>query len=212
MSLNHPGIIKFKKDLKKKCKLHGIKLKLINKPSITFSATSNMQISGYFDSYNNELAVAIKKNTIEWLEILIHESCHLDQCIENCKVWKNNDHDGIDASTLIDLWLGKKIDLNKLQLNSMINLIIELERDCDIRAIKKMKHYKLQDIIDIPTYTQKSNSYHLSYVAVKKLRRWNKPMKSPYMIEHVFKYFSKNMSNKYTLTDKQFEVLKKNCY
>jgi hypothetical protein len=212
MSTRHPGYIKFKQDLMKDCKRHGVKLRLVNKRTIPYSENKKMQISGYFDSFNMELAVATGKEMIEWIEILIHESCHLDQYLEDSVVWTSNDYNDVDASTLIDLWLAGFIELRPKMLDRMIKDIIVLERDCDLRAIEKIKRYGLEDVIDLERYAQKSNAYHLSYVAVKRLRRWNRPMRAAYQTEEVLGYFPKTMSSSFTLTRDQFEALKRHCY
>jgi len=208
----HIGLKKFKKDLNFQCKKHGIKLKLINSATIPYIDNTNIQVSGYFDTMNMELAVAKGKDLVEWLEIIIHESCHLDQYVENCEVWNSNSYFDTDVSAIVDLWLSNIIELKPKILSEMINKIIDLERDCDLRAIEKIKKYKLDDIIDLKRYTQKSNAYHLSYIAVKKLRKWNKPNKAAYQVEEVLNSFSNIMSKKYTITDKQFKLLKKYCY
>jgi hypothetical protein len=212
MSIKHPGYLKFKEDLQKDCKKHGIKLKLIKKPTVPYSNNKKIQISGYFDSYNMELVVATGKEMIEWIEILIHESCHLDQFVEDSKVWNSNDYDGTDGSALIDLWLNRTIELKPYKLNKMINDIIYLERDCDLRAIEKIKKYGLEDVIDLERYCQKSNAYHLSYIAVKRLRKWNKRLKAAYQVEEVLHSFPKHISDKFTLSKYQYNLLKKYCY
>lgn len=208
----HPGIIKFKRDLRKLCKRHDVKLLLINKPSIPFVGNKDIQVSGYFDSAINEMAVATKKDGIEWLEILIHESCHLDQFLENTKIWNSTDYDGIDACGLIDLWLMKVIELRPRILDEMIHKIIAMERDCDMRAVRKIKKYGLDEIIDIDKYIRKSNAYHLSYVAVKKLRKWNKQNMPAYNSKEVVDLFPSKFCRNFTLTKKQFAVMKKHCY
>lgn len=208
----HVGLKKFKKDLDFQCKKHGIKLKLINTSTIPYVDNTNIQVSGYFDTMNMELAVAKGKDLVEWLEIIIHESCHLDQFVENAPIWTSNEYFDVDASAIIDLWLSKIIELKPKMLSEMINKIIDLERDCDLRAIEKIKKYKLDDIIDLKKYTQKSNAYHLSYIAVKRLRKWNKPNKAAYQVEEVLRNFSTKMSTGYTISDKQFNALKKYCY
>ena len=212
MKITHKGLDRFNRDLKKQCKKHKIKLSLINTPNIPFVENTKIQVSGYFDSMNLELAVATDKDMKEWVEILIHESCHLDQFVENCKVWASNSFFDVDSSSLLDLWLSNIIELKPRILTKIINEIIDLERDCDKRAIQKIKKYKLTDIINIKEYTQKSNAYHLSYLAIKKLRKWNKTQKAPYQIPEVLESFSTVMAKENVLTNKQFQLLKKHCY
>lgn len=212
MKTAHRGMVRFDKDLQAKCKKHKIKIITTNGATIPYAGNADMPVSGYFDSVNGELAVAKGKDVIEWLEILIHESCHLDQFVEGAAVWNSNDYCDVDGSTIVDLWLNKIVELKPKILDEMIKKIILLERDCDMRAIEKIKKYGLDDIIDLERYTRKSNAYHLSYVAVKNLRKWNKPKKAAYQVEEVLMSFSNKMSKGFTVTEEQFRLLKKHCY
>lgn len=206
------NISRFKKDLRAKCKKHKVKLQLIDAPSIPFGGNKNINVSGYFDSGELVLVVATKKDKKEWLEILIHESCHLDQYIENCKHWQDQEICEVDVNAILDLWLNKHIEMTDKQIQPVIKKIIDCERDCDLRAIEKIKKYKLDDIIDLKRYTQKSNAYHLSYYAVRKLRRWNIKFKAAYQVEEVLKMFPTTMRKDYTLTSKQLMLMAKKCY
>jgi len=205
-------LVKFKKELAKKCKLHKIKLKLTHTPTIDCGTMPEIQVSGYFDPTLKELAVATDKDFNEWVEILIHESCHLDQYVEGIVLWKNTEQYGVDVYSLLDLWLNKIIELKPKVLNNVIKTIIDLERDCDIRTVAKIKEYGLDKYIDIDRYIQKSNAYHLSYAAVKVVRKWNKPTKAAYQVEQVLTLFTKTFSTKYTVNTEQLKNLKKYCY
>ena len=212
MDIKHKGLDRFRKDLRDKCKKHGITLKLVDTPTIAYVENEEIQVSGYFDSENKILAVACGKDIVEWLEILIHESCHLDQYVEESELWFANDYNGIDASTILDLWLAKIVELKPKMLNEITKKIIDLERDCDMRSIDKIREYGMNDIIDIDLYTRKSNAYHLSYIAVKRLRKWNKPLKAAYQVFPVLHSFQSKMSVGYSITKKQFDLLRKHCY
>lgn len=210
-TIKHSGVSKFKRDLRVLCKKHNISLKLIYKPNI--SIESNITVSGYFSSDDKELVVATKKDVVDWLEILIHESCHLDQFIEDAEVWANSAlYNGMDTGILYDLWLAGIIELKPKILNEITQLIIDLERDCDKRAVEKIKKYGLSDIIDIDTYIKKSNAYHLFYDAVSKLRRWNNPNKSPYKYEEIYNKFPRYFLKTYKLSKTQFKYIKGICF
>jgi len=206
------NVSRFKADLRALCKKHKIKLKLINLPAIPYATNKKITVSGYFDTGTDTLAVATKKDKKEWLEILIHESCHLDQYIENSPEWDDQEICTVDVNAMLDLWLGKHIEMNDKQVQAVMKKIIDCERDCDLRSIEKIKKYGLDDIINIDRYTQKANAYHLSYYAVRKLRRWNKPLKAAYQVEEVLNLFSTKMNKGYTLTQKQYLTMAKKCY
>lgn len=205
-------VSEFKRDLRAMCKKHGIKLKLINTPTIDYVENKSIQVSGYFDSGASILAVATGKAKNEWLEILIHESCHLDQYLESSPNWMNQDLCDVDVNSILDLWLNKHIELTAKQQKVIFEKIIDCERDCDSRAIEKIKKYNLDSIIDLQRYIQKSNAYHLSYDAVRKLRKWNQPLRAAYQIEEVLQQFKPIMNTGYSLTSKQFQTMSKLCY
>ena len=206
----HPGVKLFIEDLRVLCKNNKVKLKLINKQYIDCDGSS---ISGYFDGDNMVLAVAVRKKVIDWIEIMIHESCHLDQCLENTKEWNDCTIRKVhDTYSLLDLWLNYGIEFTDKQLKNIINRIIKCERDCDNRAVTKIKQYGLQDIIDLDVYTQKCNAYHLSYCIVAKIRKWNKPMKAPYMNPKISKKFSKKMSSSFRIPPRMLNFIIKDCY
>ncbi len=203
---------KFKKDLRALCKKHKIKLKLIHKKMIPYEANNKITVSGYFDTGTDTLAVATDKDKKEWWEILIHESCHLDQFLENSPNWINQEIMAVDANALLDLWLYRHIEMTDKQIQKVIKKIIDCERDCDIRAIEKIKKYGLDDVIDLKIYTQKANAYHLSYYAVRKLRKWNKPLRGAYQVEEVRKMFGTTINHGYTLTKSQLLKMSQLCY
>lgn len=203
---------KFKDDLKALCKKHKIKLKLIHEKMIPYEANKKITVSGYFDTGTDTLAVATDKDRKEWWEILIHESCHLDQYIENSEHWIDQEICNVDSNAMLDLWLNKHVEMTDKQIQKVIKKIIDCERDCDTRAVAKIKKYHLDDVIDLKRYVQKANAYHLSYYAVRKLRKWNKPLHAAYQIEEVLKLFPTTMNKGYTLTKSQFLAMSQQCY
>jgi len=202
----------FLKDLRILCKKHGIKLKLIHEKNIPYITNKKITVSGYFDTGTDTLAVATNKNPQEWWEILIHESCHLDQYLEDAPHWIDQEIETVDSNALLDLWLNKHIEMTDKQLQKVIKKIIDCERDCDMRSVAKIKKYGLDEFIDIKRYTQKANAYHLSYYAVRKLRKWNKPLHAAYRIEDVLQLFSTSFNKGYSLTKKQLLQMALSCY
>jgi len=113
------------------------------------------------------------KNT--WLEVFLHETCHLDQAQEN-QVW----FDSIDPYISdLDNWLDNKETKQPVSWET-VSKIMELEHDCEKRAIEKANIFALP--INIEEYCQKANAYLLSYINTLKERKWdstpyNKPDK-----------------------------------
>lgn len=123
--------------------------------------TDGIKCSGYFD--DTDLVVAGQKS--DWVDVLVHESCHMDQWAEKHPLWGKADA-GI---TMIERWCtGTKYTEEKI-IQSFKDTI-ELEWDCEKRSIKKIKKFRLD--VSIPKYCQQVNSYLFSYWATYKNRKW----------------------------------------
>lgn len=172
--MSQQNLTKLEQDIKDACKTHGIKFYKGKGAYIKLS--KNIKCGGYFDSENNVLAYASKNPNA--LNILIHESCHLDQWIED-EDWFNS----FDSMEIIDKWLeGKEFD--KEQLEKAINQSIELELDCEKRSVEKIKEYGLD--IDTKEYTRKANAYLFFYRWILETRRWSTPKNSPYRNPEIY--------------------------
>lgn len=172
-------------DIASKCLKYGFSFKLIMQKSID---SGGIECSGYFDEA--DLIVAVKKK--EWIDVMVHESCHLDQYVEKCKYWR----DGEDGIISVDQWLLNKKRSNR-NIEKSIKSIIKLELDCEQRTVKKMLKYNIP--FDKELYIQKANSYLFSYWATYRDRLW---YKFPYSKPHIFKKMPKKFL-------KQEEYLKK---
>jgi hypothetical protein len=56
-----------------------------------------------------------------------------------------------------------------------------IELDCERRTVELLRN--LQAPIDLDEYTQKANAYVMSYVNVRKTRKWYDPLNPPYSDE-----------------------------
>lgn len=150
------------------------KIDFLLKRTPTVLAEGSIECSGYFDE--ESLVVATGKNTEDWLPILLHESCHLDQFIEKIPIWK----DGESSIDYIDNWLSGK-NFSKKKITTHITSVINLELDCEKRAAKKIIMYDLD--IDVTLYIQRANAYLFSYWATFRNRQW---FKFPYNNEKIY--------------------------
>lgn len=158
--MSYTGTGAFLDDLRIICNTHNVTLKLVQAKTVEIE--EGIRCTGYFDGGNAELAVAKRRGN--WLELLVHESCHLDQWVEQTKEWRDED---IYGNNRIDKWLlGKEVE----GLRKSINNTIALELDCEKRAVKKMVEYDLP--INTITYIQKANAYIQYYNYVYLTRRW----------------------------------------
>jgi len=146
--------------------------------------TNNIPCSGYFDE--KSLVVATKKKKLEdWLDILIHESCHLDQFVEKSKVWCPDEL----GLYVVENWIKKK-KINLKKVTEAFHNTILLELDCEKRTVKKIKKYNLNFNIDL--YIQKANSYLYGYGVSFKKKVWpNTPYEKSSIVNKMPKKFLK---------------------
>jgi hypothetical protein len=119
------------------------------------------------------IVIATGGDFMTWVQVFVHETCHLDQYLERPR-WFNNSDTYLND---FNIWLTGQPVKN---IRKTVVKIIELERDCEERAIEKIKKNKLE--INLKTYTQQSNAYLLGYTASKKNRKWtDKPYENKEM-------------------------------
>lgn len=193
-------IQKFIDDLKIITKEKNVKLILSPEQGVQFSE-GGIICNGYFDGETPTLACALGKDVSQWLIILLHESCHMDQWIEQVPAWTENDA-GMEN---IDLWLNGDDDVDMSLIDKEIRLSMDCEIDCEKRTVEKIKKYGLQDIINIDEYIQKSNAYVLFYLWMRKNRRWYTVGKEPYNIASVVSVMPKTFDTDYTNLDPKIE-------
>lgn len=141
----------FLSDLTCKCLENNISLVLKNQKKIN-------KCSGYFDE--KTLAAALKcfdGRRDEVMGVIVHESCHMDQFLEKIPLW----YDPIfNEGDLWEEYNNKKINKSK-KLELFMKKLLEIELDCEKRAVEKIKKYDLP--LDIPEYIQRGNIYLYAY-------------------------------------------------
>lgn len=105
-----------------------------------------------------------------WFPTLVHESCHMDQWIEQIPMWNESYVMGIDANDILDLWTNHKIELTPDQRNVVIKSIRDIEVDCERRAIDKVNKFDLP--INVEEYIKKANAYAYYYTVLGETRAW----------------------------------------
>ena len=157
----------------------------------------NLPCSGYFDE--KSLVVATnKKNVREWLDVLVHESCHLDQFLEKSKLWVS---DG-NSLLIVEAWINKK-NISERRKNKGFKNTIALELDCEKRTVAKIKKYNLN--INKEEYIQKANSYLFSYLYSMIHRKW---YPTPYENPRIWKRMPKNFLTINQYLDRNSKYLK----
>jgi hypothetical protein len=157
----------------------------------------NLPCSGYFDEKNLVVATN-KKNIREWLDVLVHESCHLDQFLERSKLWVSDE----ESLSIVEAWINKKNISEQRRDRGFFNTIA-LELDCEKRTIIKIKKYGLD--INKEEYIQKANSYLFSYLYALIYRKW---YPTPYENSRVWRKMPKNFLTIDEYFDKNSKYLK----
>lgn len=181
--------------VKKECKKHKVNFVEHKTAGIPLG---EIVVNGYFSSDvgGETLAISTGKPEENWLRILIHEFCHMQQWIEQSKSWTDCHIEDVDANTIFELWILGVIELTPRQKKKVFLKIMENEADCERRVIKMARKHKLD--INEEEYSQKSNAYVLFYLHVMKTRKWYKIGKEPYNDKSIYpnmpKTIIKNLS------------------
>ena len=155
--------------VKAECKKNGVKCDLRKVSYVRLS--KGMKCSGWFDSDSEQPRLVCSMNRSDFLEILVHEFCHVQQWIEQCPEWIKSDY----SMNYIDEWLSGKEVKN---IKKHIGLSRDLELDNEKRSVKMIKKFNLD--IDIEMYIKRANSYVLFYNWMLESRKWSTPQNSPY--------------------------------
>ena len=135
---------------KRYCKKHGKTIRVVDREFLIDSG----RCSGFCDG--SEMVVAFKNAFFE--EVYCHEFAHLQQCVEKHPLWDTT----FNWSTISN----KRSLLKNWQ---KLFDIIELERDCEARALRFSKRYNLFNNV---SYAKRANIalYFYQYVFLE--HRW----------------------------------------
>jgi len=174
---------RFISDLKLSCERHGISLFLIPEKHIEFNGD---KFGGWFDHEKKELHCAYRSANKNQLELLVHESCHLDQHIKQTPIWV----EAIKYQSWHkwEAWLNGKHFPDKV-VRKFLRLIQFAEMECEQMSVKKIRKYGLD--IDLDNYRAKANSYILFYTLMYDTRKWVRkkpPYKFPSILKHMVRH------------------------
>lgn len=187
--------------IKGDCKKNNVKFIAGKGKQISYD--NNTKVGGYFADTPPILAFA--NGHKDSLDLLIHESSHMDQWIEKLNLYvisKKKDDDEV-----FDSWLAGK-NFSKQKINATIGRIQAVELDCEKRSIKKIKKYKLP--INVETYIKKANSYIFLYTLIKENRKWTKT--PPYRIKKIVNLMPGKFLNDYSKVPDNIKELYTACY
>ena len=167
--------IRFVKWVKKQCRMYGVKCSLRNVKYLRLSG--NIKCSGYFDDTTDKKpALVVSMNRPDWLEILVHEYCHLTQWAEGIDLWEKAG----ESLAVMEDWLGGK---EVKDIDYHLGMARDLELDNEKRSVELMKRWGLD--VDLDNYIRKANAYIQFYNYLGKTRRWSNPQNAPYGNQNV---------------------------
>jgi hypothetical protein len=144
---------------------------------VDFPATEKVKYkeitcNGYFFDYPEpQFVVAVGKPRHEWLKIVVHEYAHLLQWEEGAKEWVDQAiSPGLCALDLLFEWCEGEIELTYFGLADLVLRSREVERDCEIRALRLIHDFALP--LDPRKYAQRANAYLYSYSILPLTRKW----------------------------------------
>ena len=146
----------FVKNVKRRCKANNVELMLSPSRTVVLTDSYSTDCHGYFDETDKALVVACGKPFEDWIEILIHEYSHMEQYIHDDRwaYWT-------DCCSKMWEWLDGELQLDDENLLYVIDGMIELERDCELRALTNIIKWDLP--INKSNYQRKANLYLYSY-------------------------------------------------
>jgi hypothetical protein len=151
------------------CDVYNIPVSMPKKYRVVLSG---LGCSGYFDENPLQFATACGGSYRKWLPVFIHESCHIDQWLEQSEEWTAKVPGfTVNPGTIFDEWLNYKIELPDDIKNAIIDYLVYLELDCEIRTVEKLKKYDFP--VNMNEYIRMSNACIWGYRIISETRIWN---------------------------------------
>ena len=196
------NVLCFVKQLKKDCKSNQIGLFLYDQK---FLLDDGDKFGGWFDPNKKELHCSFPtKLQKKYVELLIHESCHMDQFLNKTPKWIQERNS--DSLTIFWDWLKtqEKININQHLLNVQL-----MEAECEQLAVQKIIDLDLG--INTNQYIQKANSYLLFYNILKETKKWcDYP---PYRFKEIWTQMpSDKILQKFSMSKELKDLYKSKCY
>jgi hypothetical protein len=159
--------------VRKVAKEHGVKIKIKNTKHVREPA-GNTLCCGYFLESSNKKTIVVARGErpiSEWLGFLVHEYCHMLHWIESCPAYTNTFlRNGEDATYKLSLLENGQADYNKRLRNVYTKKTIACELDCERRAVKTIKKFRLP--INVEQYKRGAAITLYKYWVLCKTGKW----------------------------------------
>lgn len=171
-------------DIRRKCEDN--KIKFLLKPGK--SKEKDGEANGYFDGESLVVFYGDKLCTVDNILTLLHESCHLDQMLENSQYWTDCFIEGNDVANLLELMENGIVDLSEDKKINYVKRIVNCEVDADRRTVKKILKYGFHRFTSVKEYVRIANAYQMEYWFYAHYERWLPADDRPYEDPQVLKY------------------------
>lgn len=168
------GLLDLLTYIKSYCHDHGISVLLGDKNDV--DSGDGVGCSGYFEATEKVLAVAVGKSVHRWLPILMHEFCHAKQYMEDPKWFLRCS----TSESLLFEWAYGKREMKRPTMMKHLKLCIEIERDCEDRAVALIKKFKIASVVPVADYARKANAYLYFWRYFADTRQWYERGNPPY--------------------------------
>jgi len=131
---------------------------------INFKAKKSVLVNGYScvgaithgkaKSTTFNFALKCSDKYEEFWGAFLHESCHIDQNLDNSKYYSNDIINAEYMQYVLDLYLSGIVPKSK-KIRAYIKAFLAMELDCEKRAIKKIRKNNLN--IDLVNYVKEAN-------------------------------------------------------
>lgn len=173
---------------------------------------------GWFGAEEGEKELVVALDHHMGFETFLHEYCHYLQWKTNRPLWNRS---LLTYDILFD-WIEKpESTYTDEQLDQSLHDILELEHDCETRALKLLRNNPIEDV-DIDKYIRAVNAYLFHYHINRSLRKRPKnPIYSENVLSHMPNEFNLDLKfylDPYNITDsmrsvllQEYSILKEPC-
>lgn len=156
----------FVEHVRQDCKNNGVRL-IVTRYKRILEPGSGYYSGSFAEEPVPTLHIAGKQ--MFFLDVLVHEYSHMQQWKEQAPCWTQTTVDGVDAWEITNGWLAG-LEVNQETLGEAYKIVIRCERDCDMRAVKTIKKWKLPVNLDL--YIRSANAYHYGHHVMRDTRKW----------------------------------------
>lgn len=195
------NVLKFIEQLKKDCRANQIGLSLYDQK---FIIEDGNKFGGWFCPVKKQLHCSFpNKLQTKFVELLIHESCHMDQFLNQTPKWVKEQNN--DSLSIFWEWLKNptKININPHLLNVQL-----MEAECEQLSIQKIIDLDLG--INTQQYTQKANSYLLFYSVLKETKKWTDY--PPYKFKDIWRGLPDKILSNFEISEDLKQLYFDKCY